>query len=246
MASSEIAPARPASTVIVMRHVPSTAVRASKPFEILMVRRADSVAFMAGSYVFPGGRVDEGDRPPAGEPLSAATFPDLSDEEEAAYRMAAVRELQEEANVYLTVDDLHPFAHWVTPEIETRRFDTRFFLARMPDGQEPRHDEGETAALEWLSPLEAIARFERRELMLPPPTWTSIRQLAKRSSIDDVFRWAAARPIVRVMPGFVKNDRGFMLMLPGDPLLPTIPGWEVPEETRFVLQEGGRWEPTKA
>ena len=78
--------------------------------------------------------------------------------------MAAVRELQEEANVYITVDDLHPFAHWVTPEIETRRFDTRFFLARMPDGQQAMHDDGETTALEWLSPREAIARFERREL----------------------------------------------------------------------------------
>ena len=240
-----IAPARPASTVIVLRPGPSTSLRASSPFEILMVRRADRVAFMAGSYVFPGGRVDEGDRPPAAEPVPAATFPDLTGNEEAAYRMAAVRELQEEANVYLTVDDLHPFAHWVTPEIETRRFDTRFFLARMPEGQQPKHDEGETVALEWLSPGEAIARFERREMLLPPPTWTSIRQLAKRSSIDDVLQWAASRPIVRVMPGFVKDERGFMLMLPGDPLLPTIPGWEIPEETRFVLEDGARWQPVK-
>jgi ADP-ribose pyrophosphatase YjhB (NUDIX family) len=177
--------------------------------------------------------------------LPPATFPDLNDEEEATYRMAAVRELQEEANVSITVNDLHPFAHWVTPEIETRRFDTRFFLARMPEGQQAKHDESETTALEWLSPREAIARFQRRELMLPPPTWTSIRQLARRSSIDDVLRWAKSRQIVRVMPGFVKNEREFMLMLPGDPLLPTIPGWDVPEETRFVLQEGGRWEPLK-
>jgi len=237
MSSSQIAPARPASTVIVLR--------AGDPFEILMVRRADKVAFMAGSYVFPGGRVDEGDRPPAGARLPAAIFPDLKDDEEATYRMAAVRELQEEANVYLTVDDLHPYAHWVTPEIETRRFDTRFFLARMPDGQQAKHDEGEMTALEWLSPNEAIARFERRELLLPPPTWTSIRQLGKRSSIDDVMQWAKSRPIVRVMPGFVKNEHEFMLMLPGDPLLPTIPGWEVPEETRFVLEDGARWQPLK-
>lgn len=245
MTSSQIAPARPASTVIVMRPGPSTALGATDPFEILMVRRADKVAFMAGSYVFPGGRVDESDRPPAGERVAPATFPDLTDEEEAAYRSAAVRELQEEANVDITVGDLHPFAHWVTPEIETRRFDTRFFLARMPEGQQAKHDEGEMSALEWLSPNEAIARFKRRELLLPPPTWTSIRQLAKRTSIDDVLRWAASRPIVRVMPGFVKNDREFMLMLPGDPLLPAVPGWEIPEETRFVLQEGGRWEPQK-
>jgi len=233
-------PARPASTVIVLRDAPS-----SDPFEILMVRRNDKVAFMAGSYVFPGGRVDEGDRPPAGARLPSAVFRDLSDEDEAAYRMAAVRELQEEANVYLTVDDLTPFAHWVTPEIETRRFDTRFFLARMPAGQDARHDDSETTALDWLSPREAIARFERRELLLPPPTWTSIRQLAPRTSIEDVLRWVSQRPIARVMPGWIKDETTTMLTLPGDPLFPAIPDWEVPEETRFVLQDGARWQPLK-
>lgn len=238
MVPPTIAALRPAATVIVLRP--------GDPFEILMVRRNDKVAFMAGSFVFPGGRVDDNDHPPAGERLSPATFPDLTDAEEAAYRMAAVRELQEEANVYLTVNDLHPFAHWVTPEVETRRYDTRFFVARMPAGQEAKHDEGETTALEWLSPNEAIARFERRELLLPPPTWTSIRQLAKRSSIDDVIEWARGQKIVRVMPGFRKTDTEFMLMLPGDPLVPAIPGWEVPEETRFVLEDGARWRPLKA
>src|SRR5687767_15380846 len=140
MVPTTIATLRPAATVIVLRP--------GDPFEILMVRRNDKVAFMAGSFVFPGGRVDEGDWPPAGEQLPPAVFPDLSDAEEAAYRMAGVRELQEEANVYLTVHDLHPFAHWVTPEVETRRYDTRFFVARKPVGQEAKHDVGETTALE--------------------------------------------------------------------------------------------------
>jgi 8-oxo-dGTP pyrophosphatase MutT (NUDIX family) len=235
MVPPTIAPLRLASTVIVLR--------AGDPFEILMVRRNDTVAFMAGSYVFPGGRVDDFDRPREGETLSPATFSDLTPEEEAAFRRAAVRELREEASVTVTEDDLYPFAHWVTPEVETRRYDTRFFLARMPAGQTAKHDEGETTALEWLSPREAIARFERRELLLPPPTWTSIRQLAKRSSIDDVIDWSSRQKIVRVMPGFRKTDTEFMLMLPGDPLVPAIPGWEVPEETRFVLQDGARWQP---
>src|SRR6185436_10281556 len=158
-----IVPARPASTVVVLRP--------GDPFEILMVRRNDKVAFMAGSYVFPGGRVDDHDRPPKGERVPKAVFPDLSDEDEAAFRMAAVRELQEEANVYLTIGDLQPFAHWVTPEIEIRRYDTRFFIARMPEGQTAKHDESETVALEWLPPQEAIARFQRKELLLPPPTY---------------------------------------------------------------------------
>jgi len=238
MVTPQIAPARPASTVIVLRP--------GDPFEILMVRRNDQVAFMAGSYVFPGGRVDDDDRPAGGAALPCATFRDLSDAEEAAYRTAAVRELREEANVQITVGDLHPFAHWVTPEIEIRRYDTRFFLARMPEGQIAKHDESETTALEWLSPREAIARFNRKELLLPPPTYTSIRQLAPRTSIDDVFAWAKPRRIARVMPGFFKNGDEATLTLPGDPLFPTIPDWDVPEETRFVLQDGARWQPSKA
>ena len=211
-----------------------------------MVRRNDKVAFMAGSYVFPGGRVDDGDRPAAGAQLPRATFRDLSDADEAAYRAAGIRELQEEANVRITVNDLQPFAHWVTPEIEIRRFDTRFFLARMPEGQTAKHDESETTAFEWLSPAEAIDRFNRRELLLPPPTYTSIQQLAPRTSIEDVFEWAKARPIVCVMPGFFKDGEVATLTLPGDPLFPTIPGWDVPEETRFVLEDGNRWRPQKA
>lgn len=211
-----------------------------------MVRRNDKVAFMAGSYVFPGGRVDDTDRPAAGQRVPKAGFPDLSDAEEAAVRIAAVRELQEEANVAITIDDLVPLAHWVTPEIEIRRYDTRFFLARMPAGQTAKHDESETTALEWLTPREAIDRFERRQMLLPPPTWTTIRQLAHRTSIDDAMAWAKRRPIVRVMPGFFKNGDEVTLTLPGDPLFPTIPGWEVPEETRFVLEDGARWAPRKA
>jgi 8-oxo-dGTP pyrophosphatase MutT (NUDIX family) len=238
VATPEIAPARPASTVVVLRE--------GDPFEILMVRRNDKVAFMAGSYVFPGGRVDDSDSPPKDAHLPKAIFPDLTDHEEAAYRIAAVRELQEEANVYITVDDLHPFAHWVTPEIETRRYDTRFFIARMPAGQVARHDDSETTALDWLSPQEAIARFQRKELVLPPPTWTTIRQLAPRRSIEDVLSWAKTRPIVRVMPGFFKNGDEVTLTLPGDPLYPTIDGWEIPEETRFVLEKGSRWAPRRS
>ena len=200
---------------------------------------------MAGSYVFPGGRVDDSDRPLSNEPCRPAVFSDLSDAEESAFRTAAVRELQEEANVSISVDDLVPFAHWVTPEIEARRYDTRFFVARMPHGQTAKHDESETVALDWLSPAEAIARFERRELLLPPPTFTTIRQLAQRTSIEDVLVWAKSKPIVRVMPGFFEDGALKTLTLPGDPSFPTIPGWDVPEETRFVLEDGARWRPHK-
>jgi len=234
---SQIVEARPAATVVVLRP--------GDPFEFLLLRRNDKVAFMAGSYVFPGGRVDPADHPAEGAALPPPSFADLSPAQEAAYRQAAVRELMEEANVAIAPADLAPMAHWVTPEIEIRRYDTRFFVARMPAGQDPRHDDGEMTALEWMSPKAAIARFERRELLLPPPTWTTIRQLEKLASIEAVFAWARQRKVVRVMPGFIKTGTVTMLTLPGDPLFPPIPDWEVPEETRFVLEDGARWQPLK-
>ncbi|MDP1569953.1 MAG: NUDIX hydrolase [Vicinamibacterales bacterium] len=228
---------RPASTVIVLRAA------ADAPFEVLMVRRHDKVAFMAGAYVFPGGRVDEADRQGAAPATEAPSrFTDLTPVEEAAYRRAAVRELQEEAAVTLPVEALIPLAHWVTPDIEIRRYDTRFFLAVVPAGQHAQHDNHETTALAWLTPDQAIVEYRADRILLPPPTWTTLRQLARHTSLDAAVTWARTRPIVRVQPGFLKREADTLLTLPGDPLYPAIEGWEVPAETRFRLDEG-RWRP---
>jgi len=234
-------PARPASTVIVLRPQAGHA-----GIEVLLVRRNDSVAFMAGAHVFPGGRVDPSDH--AHAPVGAAPtsrFPDLDRAHDLAYRRAAVRELMEEANVQLSVDDLEPVAHWVTPAIEIRRYDTRFFLARMPEGQQARHDESETTALVWLTPSDALAKAGAGAITLPPPTWTMLQRIARFASVADAFDWARATPLFAIEPGFIRNGAVTMLTLPGDPLHPTLPGWEVPEHTRFVL-EGGRWHPRSA
>lgn len=211
-----------------------------------MVRRHDQVAFMAGAYVFPGGRVDEADRAavPGEQAIAAPRFPDLTVDVEMAYRRAAVREVEEEAAVRLAPSDLVALAHWVTPEIEIRRYDTRFFLAVVPEGQAARHDERETTALEWLTPEQAAIDYRADRIQLPPPTWTTLRQLAKHASIDAVLDWARRRRIVRVMPGFFKDDERTLLTLPGDALHPhpVEDGWEVPAETRFHLVDG-RWRP---
>jgi 8-oxo-dGTP pyrophosphatase MutT (NUDIX family) len=243
MAQPTPAELRPASTVVVLRS--ST----TAPFEVLLVRRNDRVAFMAGAYVFPGGRVDDAD---AGGVREAAflgqppRFADLTAVDEWRYRAAAVRELMEEANVRVEVDDLVPIAHWVTPEIETRRYDTRFFLTLMPAGQEARHDDSEVTELAWLTPTAAVERCRRGQIMLPPPTWTTLRQLERHLTLPELLAWARAKRVVRVQPGFVKSDGGSVLTLPGDPSYPTIDGWDVPEETRFVLQEGRGWLPTRS
>lgn len=275
----EIAPLRPAATVIVLRPA------GAHPFEVLLVRRSDSVAFMAGAYVFPGGRVDDTD---AAEPADACTgfetlgrCADLAPAIEARHRVAAIRELLEEAGLLLArrdgrivdhgtavairaslppktslvahlaahgltaaLDAVMPFAHWVTPEIEVRRFDTRFLLARVPGEQDASHDDGETTALEWLPPDEAIARARRREINLPPPTWSTLKRLARFGSIDEAWQWASTTPIVRIQPGFVREGETTTLMLPGDPTYPRPAECEPFEDTRFELVDGG-WRPVR-
>jgi 8-oxo-dGTP pyrophosphatase MutT (NUDIX family) len=237
-----IAPIRPASTVVVLR---GGAERAA--VEVLMVRRINTAVFMGGAFVFPGGRVDDQDVAAAQAAQSGAAdqqggFRDLTPREELAYRLAAVRELHEEAGVGVQPDALVPLAHWVTPEVETRRFDTRFFLATMPPDQEARHDASETTELAWMTPADAIARSRRRDIMLPPPTWTTLKRLLPFTTLDEVFAWAEQTPIVRIQPRFLQDAGRTMLTLPGDPSYPSIEGWDVPEDTRFLLQDGG-WQP---
>jgi 8-oxo-dGTP pyrophosphatase MutT (NUDIX family) len=232
---------RPASTVVVLRP-------ASDAFDVLLVRRNDRVAFMAGAYVFPGGRVDASDRDSTGDCAflqAAPRFPDLSTHQELEYRRAAARELAEEAAVAVDVDALLPIAHWVTPEIEIRRYDTRFFLTLMPAGQEARHDDGEMTELVWCPPAEALDRGLHGEIMLPPPTWTTLRQLERHATLESALAWARTTPIIRVEPRFVTEAGRKILTLPGDPSFPAMPGWVIPDETRFVLEEGGGWLPVR-
>lgn len=240
MSASSPAVARPASTVVVLRE-------GASGFEVLLVRRSDHVAFMAGACVFPGGRVDEVDRVtvPAGVAETTSRFADLSMTDEWAFRVAAARELQEEVGLDVNVDTLIPIAHWVTPEIEIRRYDTRFFVTTLPEGQVARHDDSETTELLWLAPTAALDACRRGDVRLPPPTWTTLRRLEKQASIAGVLDWARTIPIARVQPGFVELDGQRVLTLPGDPGFPTIDGWDVPDETRFVLQDGGAWIPIR-
>jgi 8-oxo-dGTP pyrophosphatase MutT (NUDIX family) len=156
-----------------------------------------------------------------------------------------LRAVVERERLRLALDALVLFAHWVTPPIDTRQFDTRFFMARVPPHQTPAHDETETTHSAWVRPADALAQAVAGDIVLPPPTWTTLRELETFVNVDAAMAWARPRRIVRRMPLAFEDEGRRLLLLPGDPLHPEAAGDEVPVETRFVLVEK-RWRPERA
>jgi|TARA_B100000749_G_scaffold246891_1_gene210046 8-oxo-dGTP pyrophosphatase MutT (NUDIX family) len=83
----------------------------------------------------------------------------------------------------LATDRVHYFSHWITPETAPARFDTRFFLAAMPRGQQAVGDDRETVSGEWILPTEALQRHERGDWQMIYPTLTTLNSVADFSSV---------------------------------------------------------------
>ena len=208
----------PAATLVVVRD------RAGGPPELLMVERAEGMAFAAGALVFPGGRIDEADRKlgmelgiaadavaairdtieetavPAG--LASPPRPEHCLELQAA--LAAGEDLAhvlEQSGVELDPEALTPFARWVPKFHAVRRFDTMFYVAEAPTGDwEPQVIEGECAGAYWLTAKEALAREERGEARLIFPTRRNLERLAGHDSFEEIRADALAHPIEPVTP----------------------------------------------
>ena len=156
---------RVAATVVLLRP-------ATTGFEVYAIRRAASMAFASGMYAFPGGSVEPGD---------------------ASVPAAAVREVSEETGVRLAEDALVPWARWITPDFEPRRYDTYFFLAPMPEDQRVGDAWGEADHAEWISPARALARLAAGEVAMLPPTAVTLRELAAYPSAEAAVAAAGAR-----------------------------------------------------
>jgi 8-oxo-dGTP pyrophosphatase MutT (NUDIX family) len=126
-------------------------------------------------------------------------------------------ELIEEENLMLDLGSMHYIARWITPEGPPRRYDTRFFITRMPTAQTPLHDDYELVHSRWLTPVRILEKFDRGEMTLMSPTLRMVRSLAQFSHSDQVIEAAAAnQPDERARV----NDAG-NLVLPDDPTYAT-------------------------
>ncbi|HEY3066041.1 MAG TPA: NUDIX domain-containing protein [Methylomirabilota bacterium] len=119
----------------------------------------------------------------------------------------------------LATDLLVYFAHWITPEEQPLRFDTRFFAAPAPAGQTPLADDHEIIAVRWLSPRAALDARARGEISLRTPTMKNLMLLDGAGSVADALRRVGERPVTTIRPRIVLDAAGAPVraLLPGDP-----------------------------
>ena len=187
-------PPRQAATVILLRG-------GDQALEVLLVRRTEKARFMGGVWVFPGGAVDaeEGDG-------------------DDAHRAAAIRELREEAAIELEDPAaLVKFSRWITPAAVQIRFDTHFFLACLPDGQDPRIDGEECVDLGWFAPARALEANRAGEISLVFPTIKHLEQLGEFASVSELLAYSTGREVLPVEPRVVLEGEVARILLPGDP-----------------------------
>ena len=184
---------RQAATVIVLRG-------GAESLEVLLVQRNPQQRFMGGAWVFPGGAVDADE---AGD---------------HAHRLAGVREVREEVGLELSGPEaLHPFSRWITPAEVKIRFDTHFFLARVPEQAEPRIDGSECVDVGWFTPRRALEAGEAGDILLVFPTIKTLEALARFGSADELLSWADGREVVPVQPKVVVEGEVARVILPGEP-----------------------------
>jgi 8-oxo-dGTP pyrophosphatase MutT (NUDIX family) len=185
---------RQAATVILLRG-------GAEALEVLLVRRTPEARFMGGVWVFPGGAVDaeEGDG-------------------DDAHRAAALRELSEEAAIELEDPAaLVKFSRWITPAEVKIRFDTHFFLAPLPAGQEPRIDGEECVDLGWFTPRAALEAHVAEQIALVFPTIKHLEQLGEFDSVEALLEYARGREVLPVQPKVVLEGEVARILLPGEP-----------------------------
>jgi 8-oxo-dGTP pyrophosphatase MutT (NUDIX family) len=187
-------PPRQAATVILLRG-------GSQTLEVLLVKRTPHARFMGGVWVFPGGAVDaeEGDG-------------------DSAHRTAAIRELREEAAIALDdADALVKFSRWITPAEVRTRFDTHFFLAPIPPGQEPKVDGEECVEHGWFTPAAALQAHRDERIVLVFPTIKHLEQLGAFASADELLAYARGREVRPIQPRVVLEGEVARVLLPGEP-----------------------------
>lgn len=256
-------PVYAAATVAVLRD-------GAHGLEVFMVKRSSKTRFMPHAHVFPGGRVDPEDAevPILGGELDrarmniedavayqAAAIRETYEEsgilladgqvvEEAREALQEHREnlaeVAERMGWTLRADRLVYWSWWLTPEIEPRRYDTRFFVAAVGPNTVGAHDNTETVQSAWWMPADALERFDRGEILLAPPTARTLQELLPYATAAEALEAGRSRRTPQIEPRLHMGSDGVLeVVLPGDPEFPAEVSVEGP--TRMHLRYAQPW-----
>ena len=145
--------------------------------------------------------------------------------------------LAREENLELACDQLVHFAHWITPVIVPKRFDTHFFLVAAPPDQVALHAGGESVDSPWTTPAAALGDADAGRCTIVFPTRLNLMKLARSHAVGEALEAARAAPIVTVMPRIEQTDAGEVLRIPAEAGYDVI---EAPLATMVLAFRGGR------
>jgi 8-oxo-dGTP pyrophosphatase MutT (NUDIX family) len=192
---------RPASTLVLIRN-------GEHGVETFLMRRPLTMRFAPGMSVYPGGALDDSDFDAVitsglDEEYAQihAARASASEREFLALLACAIRETREEAGVTIAnADDVVLADHWVTPEHESRRFDVRFFIAQVPEGERAHIASSEADQAEWIRPAVALDRYSRGDLPMLRPTLEMLRFLSDFATAEQAISVARTREVIARMP----------------------------------------------
>jgi len=164
----------------------------------------------------------------------------------AAYRLElhegrfTLADLARQEGILYAPDLLIPYSHWITPEMEPRRFDTRFFLARFPEKQAAIHDRMELTESCWMTTGSALADHEAGRIVLMPPTLKTIEELHAFTRVEPLFAAVRSQRIYTILPESFRTADSYGVRLPHDSEY-TLDAFKQPprpgETSRIVMQD---------
>jgi len=152
--------------------------------------------------------------------VPGAVVPDVSGDDWEEQRQAllsrelSLAQLLADRGLVLRTDLLRPFAHWITPPVEPRRYDTKFFAAALPVGQEARHVSGEADEASWQTPTAALTEMMAGTRPMLPPTTHTLGQLEPFADVAAALAGSPPEPLHPISPTFTEDEEGRWAVLP--------------------------------
>ena len=193
----EVAEVRPASTVVLLRDTPAG-------LETLLLKRNKALMFAGGFWVFPGGSID------------AEEMASCDGDMDAAARLTAVREAEEECGLRPDPGHMVQLSQWTTPEAEPRRFKTWIYAAPLDQDDKVVIDGGEIHDAMWIGVSDALDQHHAGDLGILPPTYITLCSLAPFDSVESLMAGISEEDPLQVLPVFTLTNGEVAVLFRGD------------------------------